>query len=99
MAGVTFKVNTDRLSNDADQFLSDISRMMSDIDEINSEINALGEMWKGEANTALTQSFNESHQWMVEVLERLAEYARLLSTDANEYNKCESKAVGFASNI
>ena len=99
MAGVTLKVNTDRLNCDADQFLSDISRMMSDLNEINNEINALGDMWKGEANAALTQSFNESHQRMITVLERLTESARILSIDASEYNKCESKSVDFARSI
>ena len=99
MAGVKFKVNTDRLNNDSDRLIEDIRKIINDVSEVNQEINSIGAMWKGEANAALTQNFNESYQWMVKVLDAFEKLAHTISEDATEYEKCENKTSELARTI
>lgn len=99
MSRVTFKVDTDRLNNDAQRLMNDIQRIMTEVAAINEEVNALSGMWKGKANTALTQSFNESHEWMLKSLDTFSKYTNQLIEDKTDYEVCDAKATELVSGI
>lgn len=99
MARVTFKVDTDRLKHDADYMSSDIKAIKTAVNDANDDIVSLGAMWKGKANTELTESFNVGYQWMIDSLSKFESYARALVDDANRYEIGESKALDLAHNV
>lgn len=99
MAGVRFKVDTDRLAVDVDSLKADIRKIINDVNEVNQEINSIGAMWKGEANSALTQNFNEAYQWMSTVLDSFVGFSETLEKDVKEYEKCERQTSDLARSI
>lgn len=99
MANVTFKVDTDRLGIDANNMMDDIRCIMSDIEDINSQVNTLGKMWKGEANQALTESFNQAHGWMLEVLKSYEKIINTLMEDKEKYDICDRNVTDVVSKI
>lgn len=99
MSNVTFKVDTDRLGVDANNMMDDLRCIMSDVEEINSRVNALSTMWKGEANEALTENFNQAHGWMLEVLKSYEKFINTLMEDKEKYDICDQNVTDIVSKI
>lgn len=99
MSRVTFKVDTDRLNHDADCLLESVRRIMIDIEDVNAGINELSAMWRGEANTALVENFNNSHQMMLRILSSFEGFANSLEEDKNNYNICEASVRELVNGI
>ena len=93
------KVNTSRLSSDAEAARERIDRARDLINNMFISVQKLNGMWRGKANQAYVKKFANEKAAIESYLKHIEKYISKIERDNSAYNKCEATAVNIVSAI
>lgn len=99
MSNTDFKVDTNALTSDANDFLTEINGIMSQTTKMYEDVQNLNNMWKGKANDAFRAQFSQDYEKATKFLEDLRNFAQTLSDDSSEYISCEASVSSLVGGI
>ena len=99
MAASKIKVNTMTLKKDTDSIQQALKDVQKKIKEMQTDVKTLNGMWKGEANAAFNQAFQDDITDLESICDSIQSLIRYEENAKKEYDSCEMRVSDLIDQI